>query len=495
MDRKKNTFSRTILIWIYLLVSVAGIFSIAHIYNGMISRHDKVLTMNISNLIAEKVNRSVEYMQQSVDKMAMVLSYQELVDPEHVYEQLAASVQEADYISAGIISSDGKVYARPTEKEELGKWGLVSLASHVEKVSISEPYRSALTGKQVFTMFSPIYQKGQRWGCLFVTYPLSEIQNIANTNIMQDEADIYLMNARSNNTILCSGSNPYLIGNWSSEHLMKQHVSVLTLPAYEQWTAQMRNGEKKGSVQFELDGISYVQVFEQIDAMDGWNVVVRIPNSILSNTAKEFQKLTMALALLLMCLSLMLFRILHKQDMEEKKQFEYLSTHDALTGIYNRRAFEQEALQHLSRKGELEQGALIFMDVDYFKQINDRFGHDAGDLALVSVADGLKRVLGDEAIISRYGGDEFVILVKRVPEREALNQKMEQLKKEFYQIVLTKDTDVDFHVQFSAGIVAFPQYGVQYDTLTRCADQAVYQVKENGRNGYAWYDAAPETGY
>lgn len=488
MLRRKSTYSRTILIWIYLLAAVAGIFCITHIYSGLISRHDKEMTLNINNLIAEKVNRSVEYMQQSVYKMAKVMSYEELPEPELLYQELSDSVQEADYSSIGFITADGVVYAKPSEKEEMDKWGLIPLAARTEKVSISEPYRSAMTGKLVFTMFSPVRQQGRRLGCIFVTYPLSEIQSIANTNVLKDEAEIYLMNAKSNNIILCSGSNPYLIGNWSSGYLMKQHISVLTLPVYEQWETKMKNGDKKGSVQFELDGISYTQVFEQIEAMDGWNVVVRIPDKILSDTAKQYQKVTLAFAALLTCLSLMLFRILHKQDAEEKEQFEYLSSHDALTDIYNRRAFETAVRKYLEQKEKLEKGALIFLDVDYFKEINDRFGHDAGDMALVAAAACLKSVFGREAIISRYGGDEFVILAKHVPERQALNDKMEQLKREFYQIAVADRQDKNYHVHFSAGIVAFPEYGTHLESLTRCADQAVYQAKKNGRNGYVWYE-------
>lgn len=156
MKKQRKNSSKSIIIWLYLVISVIGVLVVSERFNALIASHDKELTIDIDNLIAEKMNRSIEYMQQSVDEMARVLSYQDLLELDELYGQLTDSISESDYISIGIIAQDGTVYGHPSEKEEMLKWDLIELADKTQQVSISEPYRSGLNGKIVFTMFSPI---------------------------------------------------------------------------------------------------------------------------------------------------------------------------------------------------------------------------------------------------------------------------------------------------------------------------------------------------
>lgn len=486
--RKEDTrVSSSFMIWIYLFVSIVGILLVVQRFDGLIMDHDKDLTVDIDNLIAEKMNRSIEYMQHSVDEMATVLSYQDLLEFDQLYDQLTDSIPEADYISIGIVGIDGTVYGLPSEQDEMLKWNLIETAAKTETVSISEPYRSGLTGKLVFTMFSPIYQQGERLGCIFVTYPLSEIQQMANTNVLQDQAEIYLMNAHSNNIILCSGTKEYLIGNWNSTRLMKQQISPETLPAYENWERNILAGDKTGTVQFTMNGVSYTQVYETIDSMENWSVVVRIPNKTLSNTMQQFRSISILFVVILVILSICLILILHKRDATENEKFVYLSNHDALTDVYNRNAFDMVVQRYLDNEGKNEKGALIFLDLDFFKQINDKYGHDIGDKALITLADILKEQFSEDSYIARYGGDEFVLLVKRIESRTALEKRLEKLKRTLRETEVLDYEDSEFEMHYSAGIAAFPENGQNFSDLVKYADLALYEVKEKGRNGYSWY--------
>ncbi|MGN0438287.1 MAG: diguanylate cyclase domain-containing protein [Lachnospiraceae bacterium] len=481
---KKKNVSGQLLIWIYLAVTVLVIFLGVHRFNGLITNHDNKLTIDIGNLMAEKMNSSIQYMQQSVEEMASVLSYQDLLELDQLYGQLVESAEEADYLSIGIIDIDGNVYGLESEKLEMEKWRLVEMAEETDSISISEPYRSAVSGKLVFTMFSPIFQQGKRLGCIFVTYPLSEIQEIANTDVLKDEAEIYLMDARSNNVILCSGSDEYAIGKWNSTYLLKHDISEDTIMAYEDWKDKMGVGNEAGAIKYVYNGVEYTQVSERIESMKDWYIVVRIPNSYLSNTLQQFRSVTVILVAVLVFVSILLLFVQRRNDRLEKEKFEYMSTHDPLTNVYNRNAFDLIGQKYLDGEGKTKRGVLVFLDLDYFKQINDNYGHDIGDKSLIAFSGLLKELFGEDSFVARYGGDEFVLLVRNVSTNEKLNERLEFLKKKLSEVKLG---DNNFLLHYSAGIVAFPDYGHSFEELVKYADDALYKVKERGRNGYMWY--------
>ena len=132
---------------------------------------------------------------------------------------------------------------------------------------------------------------------------------------------------------------------------------------------------------------------------------------------------------------------------------------------------------------------VLIVDIDYFKQVNDRFGHEAGDRILVEFAITLSRVFGKDGFPARYGGDEFVVLVKN-KSKDEINAMVERAREMLGAIIIDDPQTPDaerFHVHFSAGIAAFPKDAAEFEQLLRRADDALYKVKESGRNGYRWY--------
>jgi len=488
MKDRDNKISNSWMIGIYLLVSVVGIAVMMYVYTGLITEHDNKLTISTDTLIAEKMNNSIKYMTESVYEMATVLSYQDLLELDQLYGQLRGSIKDADYISIGIIAANDTVYGDETERQELIKWGIVDSAKKTEKVTISEPYRSSMSGRLVFTLLSPIYQKGEKLGCIFVTYPLTELKSIAVSEALIDGTEIYLENCFSDNAILCFGNDDYMVGNWSNTRIMKKQVDKDSLQQYEEWERAMDAGEISRSVRFNMNGESYTQVFEKIDVMNGWYVVSRIPNRSLSNNMQQMRVVTFLYVAVLIVMSLLMLFAVRMRDEEEKKLFKYMSTHDSLTGIYNRNAFELVAQKYLNEEGDSAKGVLAFLDVDYFKQINDKFGHDIGDKALIAFAGGLEKCFGENAIVARFGGDEFVVVAKGVDTRAEMEAKLEQFREILSEIKLVEKAEEQPVLHYSAGVVAYPEKGIHFMELLKCADEALYQTKEHGRNGYRWYD-------
>ena len=162
---------------------------------------------------------------------------------------------------------------------------------------------------------------------------------------------------------------------------------------------------------------------------------------------------------------------------KQNKALSYEATHDEITGIYNRKMFE-------TVREELKDSdiALLLLDVDLFKGINDRYGHQTGDLVLKTTADILLDCFRAEDYVCRIGGDEFaVIMVSMKPELEyVVRNKIEMLRK---KIAHAEDIP---EVTVSIG-VAYSHDDSPEEDLFRKADRALYTAKENGRNGFAFY--------
>lgn len=166
---------------------------------------------------------------------------------------------------------------------------------------------------------------------------------------------------------------------------------------------------------------------------------------------------------------------------------------DALTGLTNRLAF-RESLDHrlMMLRGAGRQLALLFADIDDFKRVNDTLGHEAGDEVLLQFANRIRGVVelmgGDEALLARFGGDEFVILIQNGDVRAAATRLAEALVKELGQPLVVEGRQV--FLGTSIGITLFPEDASGATSLMKNGDIAMYQAKVAGKNCYRYYSRA-----
>ncbi|MEJ2593027.1 MAG: diguanylate cyclase, partial [Candidatus Thiodiazotropha sp.] len=171
---------------------------------------------------------------------------------------------------------------------------------------------------------------------------------------------------------------------------------------------------------------------------------------------------------------------------QSQSQLEHLAHHDSLTNLPNRLLFEdrlQHAISQSKRQGR--QLAVLFLDLDRFKNINDTLGHAMGDELLKEVARRLQGLLRDGDTAARLGGDEFTVLVENLddPSQAAVvASKIQENFKTPYKIA-----GRELHVTTSIGISIYPEDGLSVADLTKNADAAMYQAKEQGRNNYRYY--------
>lgn len=170
-------------------------------------------------------------------------------------------------------------------------------------------------------------------------------------------------------------------------------------------------------------------------------------------------------------------------DITNEKRYEHelarLANEDPLTGLFNRQALKNHFESH-SQQHPTQQSALIFIDLDDFKQVNDHLGHKAGDLVLIEVANWLRRYAPPSAFISRLGGDEFVLLADGQPQSE-LNRFTDHLLSQASQPISLDNGEAK--IGFSIGICHFQSSLYPFEELYVAADAAMYQVKQNGKNG------------
>ena len=169
-----------------------------------------------------------------------------------------------------------------------------------------------------------------------------------------------------------------------------------------------------------------------------------------------------------------------------QEQLDYLAHHDALTGLPNRTSldeFLEHELHHASRSGE--QLAVLFLDLDRFKHINDSLGHAVGDELLRGVAARLRERLRDEDLVARIGGDEFVLVLREVGRETDAGHVAQKLMECLQEPIRIEGHEV--HVTASIGIALYPRDGETAEHLLRNADAAMYRAKEEGRNTYRFY--------
>jgi diguanylate cyclase (GGDEF)-like protein len=174
------------------------------------------------------------------------------------------------------------------------------------------------------------------------------------------------------------------------------------------------------------------------------------------------------------------------------ERIEYLASHDSLTNLPNRETFNEllryaiEAARRYQRRF-----AVLFIDLDRFKVINDSLGHDAGDMLLVEIAGRLRNALRSSDVVARLGGDEFVVILEQTEDSAAIERIARNLLD-----VLGEPLQLSGHeclITASIGIAMYPSNGSDVQTLTKNADMAMYLAKEDGKNGFRFFSKAIKT--
>ena len=202
--------------------------------------------------------------------------------------------------------------------------------------------------------------------------------------------------------------------------------------------------------------------------------------------AKPFNKLE----LLVRVRSLLRIKHLHDELQEKvielqrtKEELRQLAITDGLTGLYNYRYFKEQLLQELKRAQRHSLNiSVVMIDIDHFKQYNDKNGHPAGDVVLKDIARLLRDNIRNIDLAARYGGEEFSLILIETdkPSAKIVPEKIRKLVEDYS--FAYESSQPDGKLTISTGVATFPEDGEDFDTLVSKADQRLYRAKEAGRN-------------
>lgn len=182
------------------------------------------------------------------------------------------------------------------------------------------------------------------------------------------------------------------------------------------------------------------------------------------------------------------------RDITERKKAQQLihnmAYYDSVTNLPNRNMFKEHLINSLTTNGENQELAVLFLDLDRFKVINDTKGHSTGDLLLKDVADRIRSTVKSDGLVSRQGGDEFLILLEGM-RKEEIEKIAQQIIDDFSRPFFVHCEEV--FVTASIGISLYPYDGKDQETLIKNADTAMYLAKERGKNNYQYYNEGLNT--
>lgn len=234
--------------------------------------------------------------------------------------------------------------------------------------------------------------------------------------------------------------------------------------------------------QLILDKVSRIQVFQTIIA-----VIFCIVTYIVKEESLARLDIVNVLSYLMISFPLNYGIIKNKvTDIENQRKILWISKSDGLTQIYNKEFSEKmirESLNTIKTKG-----ALMIVDIDRFKEINDEYGHKMGDEAIKVVAQNIINSLRICDIVGRFGGDEFIIFMVNVTNSSNAEKKANEIRNKITEVVKLNTDFTTMQLSVSVGISMYPTDGLTYDKLFEQADQALYVSKKKGRNQVTLYE-------
>ena len=476
-EQRKNRKISKVLFLLYLTVClgiiISAYFRLSQIARDFNTQHLELIT----GLYAEKMNTSMEYLQNYAQEDVTMIQSMEDQKPAEILQHLRDNLDQTLFCNIGLILKNQKILGNPCDISDIQKKCLDQTAKDAKEPFFSDPYRSTKTGNMVLTIFVPV-SHSDKIQTLFMSIRIENLRQLGVYDLLRDKISVYLLKADSENFITCISTGYDMAGNWNNLLLQQKYFRYTDDYSYHQWVKDMQAGEPDGRFSAEIRGEASTISYRSITNMPGWYVIVELTNRNVSNITQNFSVWGGIYGSILVGFTILYMLTIVFLEKKEKKRYMGLSTTDPLTGLMNRRAFQRTLESELRSQ---KPGIFIFIDVDNFKNYNDRYGHNVGDLCLTHFARTMGKSFPDDSILGRYGGDEFVVYLKNASS-ESAQQYMLYFQEQVAHMHLPSGETIELSA--SAGGAAFPEQGEDFISLCRSADMALYDVKRNGKAAF-----------
>lgn len=338
----------------------------------------------------------------------------------------------------------------------------------------------------LFGILSPV-KLGHTNGLLMVTYPVSLFYKIFENDFLDGFSEIAIL--KNDCTVVLGKDLPgrhYQFGLHIIDEMLRANTKF-TIGSALDIQHDITSGIP-GFSAYYVENTERYCAFSPIAGTD-WYLIVMAQEIILRDQSNQFTVHGMILTIMLVTVMtglLLIILLLHYNTHRHTQlTLEKAATTDSLTGIMNRGTAENSIISHMEANSGKTPMALMIIDIDNFKNINDTYGHIVGDHILQKLADLLKECFSPGSIIGRMGGDEFIVLLKNCSSREAAVAQIQPL----LQPVLHDDPLVERQISISVsiGICLSSSSRQSFMELYQLADKALYQAKDLGKNSYSFY--------
>lgn len=394
---------------------------------------------------------------EQVDLAAEKFYYVEMIDPQYrkEFEQVLVKLQSGDYTASCVLKlqqSDGTVY-----------WNQLIFTNIYDETR--KPVRAIGTIEDITlqreTEFRYIQEEQHRSAML---------SKVITTYVFNLTKNHYMYGFDSNNQAkeinIDSSYNRELLRLTSMDVHPEDHERVLRELSLERFKREFESGNRKVDVEYRW----------LIDGVEQW---VNCSTNLLVNPANND-----------------VLGYSYIEDITEDKLNEmalrYDAERDLLTGLLNRQTINRLITDFLKEPGNYEHSyhAYLLIDLDKFKQVNDTYGHMAGDELLSSMANKLMNMFRNSDLIGRLGGDEFVIFLKDSRSREYIEERAQEVCYALKKLRISADPE--YRISGSVGVSIVPSHGIAVEDLYRKADKALYVAKDAGRDQYKIYHYSME---
>ena len=485
--KEATTYISAILIFICAVAISLGVFLVG-VQNSIEKSSGKTLMTNVSRQ-SEHIRAILDIHYGYLNGIAQEMGESEELLSEENLRMLSALSEKAELERVAIIEADGTAhYDNGVEKN-------VSARRYFKegmngKETLSDPLESSVDEETRVVLGVPIWKEGKVEGVLGGSYNVTTLSRmlfndffdgVGYTLICTGDGEIIAYDGDPSYHKITYGDNFFefykgktLLGGASLENVKEDFLSGTD------GLMKMRNGNDYKSDQY----LAYTTL-----GMNDWMICYVIPVSEAQKSYAFIQRyeLIFTVGFILMVFALFLY-VLHR-NRTANEQLLHVAQTDGLTGVLNKKSTEGR-INEILQENPNESATFVIMDVDFFKEVNDRYGHITGDRVLNEFGQQLQNHFREGDIIGRIGGDEFVVLMRKTEMREGAVARVRSLIEKMENLKFPEMNGEN--VTISVGISFATEYGNCYEQLYKTADAALYETKQAGRNGYHIYQGKKE---
>ncbi len=492
---KKNNFIMIFSGTLIAFISVILIAVFLQINTREVNNINESYLIEITNGMSDKIGTFVNDLESDLLLTSVAIS--NVIDNEEMLsETLKNTLLVNDMDDIYIVLDDGNITSAINDPFNHNFAQLLNY-SDINTVYIHSPMIETSTKRDVLLMSTVLVnQDGNRIGEVFAKYYLDTFGKKLNLKSFGSEAFFHLCDLNGIPIVL-SGNSSNLFTNGD----MYDFIDTLNI----------KNGHTGESIKEDMINNQTVILKYEVNNQDRLAVMMPIPNTdwcVISIILTEVNDkmvmpiinnilfFTVILALLLSAYFILNLRLVRNNNKNLLKALEashYLSISlqnsiekDSLTRVYSRATAVEKIMESIKKNANRQNLALVLLDIDNFKEINDTYGHQTGDVYLQNFVRIVRMQLKAEDILGRMGGDEFILLINDIESIENLNQLITEIIEQVSKISIK---NLEFEkVGVSIGIALIPEHGTDYEKLNNLADKALYKVKGEGKNKFKIYD-------